>query len=617
MSLMVRLVSVFSGLTLLSQVASAAVLPPHILNAAEFIPAGPVELHGTSQVDSTEWQRLPYRKADGKILLPLIRIESYGESKFSFRIQAPHRGFPEQIFLAVEGPFSTAEEADTKKLGTGEIVFSQNCTKSEPKCELNLAKVGVYRIYVVPRSIWENAEKPAEGLESGSQLLSRLLTTCSANCHRPTMNWEQFGAYLRSKKLNPNVWMDLPTKLAARWKLNPEETEKARQLLFKAIEHVKADIADRKPSRFPIFAPPSQLGKLQELLKAADVVKPLPMHTIQGKLDDLLASAPADRGRNATPPIAELPELTYGHYIDNKMSAQELKHSEAVADILSALSEPKRATNSYVDVTLNGEAKRIKTPLQFIKYLLDTGHTIEVRDERTYANFFAVKIGKDTDSLFPPWLDSGLQLNGEKVVAPMGHSQHAWRIWGPKVTARVAFFLGISGTGYFAATDSRPLWTGMRSLRTIASYDAGSEEYLFGSIMFSNYYLERNRKERDKLPEDGYALVGVCNDANAVVSYGASLGKYPVSVYPLLRMADEKLPISLPNDLLTEVLKRIPRDTELDLSGGVEGENGLDVIRRLYLMNPHDLESPWFPDAAMKSQTQAIDAYLKKKGVLK
>lgn len=606
-----NLASIFSGLSFFSQVVLAETLPLNLLKAAEFIPAGPVEVHGTDQVAASEWQRLPYRKAHGKIYLPVIRIESYGQSQFTFHLQSPSQGLSEPIFLAIEGPYDTAEAADEAKLGTGEIVFSQDCTKGEPVCRLTLAEPGVYRIYVVPFSIWEMSPKSGAKLEEGSHLLSTLLTTCSANCHRPTMNWSQFADYLR-KKNDPKLWEELPAKFSERWKLNPEETEKVRQLLFKALDRFRTEVVGERDGRFPIFSPPADLGKLQELLKAADVVKPLAMHTVQGNLDELLAAGSADRERRPEPPIKRLPELTYGHFIDNKMTDLELRHSRVVADIFSALSEPRRASDSYVDVRWHGEVKRIKTPLQFVNYLLDTGHTIEVRDERSYANFFAIKFGHNTDSIFPPWLDSGLKFGDEKIVAPMGHSQHAWRIWGPQISARVAFFLGITGTGYFPSIDSRPLWTGMRSVRTFTSYEGNGADYLLRSFMFSNYYLERNRKERDNLPEDGYALVGVCNDANAVVSYGASRGKFPVSVYPLLRMADGKLPVSV-DDLITDVLKQIPRDTELDLSGGIQSSTGHDVLRRLYAMNPHDLESPWYPDPLLKKQMNEADVFLKKK----
>ena len=234
-------------------------------------------------------------------------------------------------------------------------------------------------------------------------------------------------------------------------------------------------------------------------------------------------------------------------------------------------------------MTYRGAA--LQTPGELAQALLDAGHTIEARNERTYANFLSLTFG-DVNVRWPVWLDTGATLpSGDNLVVPMGHSHHAWRISGPDVNARVMFYLGISGAAFFAQTDVRPAWTG--ETLAPASNDVAA------TFDWAARYLARNRAERTTvaagLPADGYGYVGVCNDSNAVIEY-ATLGT--ITAFPLLRAAslDTQAPLG---DGLDDILHTLPHDADALAP---------DAIRRVAAMTPKRCD--W--DARLDAQLKLI-----------
>jgi len=571
-----------------------------------FIPAGPLELQSTEFVEDHDWQRLPYRRSDSELELPVLRVESFGDTALQFRALTPHR-HAEKMVLVVEGPFPNAEVLEKAKVGIGPIVFERECHRTKRLCELRLGERGLYRLYAIPEPVWNETKVSETEMAEGTHLLGRLLTVCKKNCHRPTMNWIEFHRYLLEKNAE-SFWERIPEVMAEKWKLPPGEAARILPVLKAQIEKIREQ-ASQKRERFPVLGPPRSLGVAQEILKGAEFGKPAIAQEIQGRLEAILLAGSADRDRVPTPLHPQLPEISYGHYVDDNLTDQELRHSRAVAQILSALSEPRSKDESVLEVEVNGKIRGIHSAVQFFEYLLETGHSVEVRDDRTYANFLALRIGKGTDAFFPPWLDTGLEWEGMPLEVPMGHSQHTWRIWGPKITARVAFFLGTGGTDFFPVVDSRPYWTGMRAFREFSSIERVEHDYLFKSVEFATLYIERNRQERQKLPADGYGLLGVCNDASALISVAASFGEFPVSAYPLLRAPEALLPKVI-TDALTPFFKMLPQDVDLDLSDGVNSPLGKSVLSRILAMNPHPLEAHWYPDGKLKKQINEISVYL-------
>jgi len=289
--------------------------------------------------------------------------------------------------------------------------------------------------------------------------------------------------------------------------------------------------------------------------------------------------------------------VRYGQFPSVTLAPCHFAHASKLGAVLTSL-----AANNGSSVTLKGTT--ISTPAQLFAALVDTGHTIEVRNERMYANFISFIVG-DRDLIWPAWIDTGMMLSsGESLTVPMGHSHHAWRITGPDVNTRVTFFLGISGSGFFGQTDQRPAWSGTTTTTDVivggpdgdGPEVSGSDyDYLLSTVDVAAEYLRRNRIERDTvaagMPADGYGYVGVCNDSNTTIEYAT---RGTISAFPLLRAKslDDQPDLG---DGLDDVVRTLPKDGD-----GLPDPQ--DALRRAVLMQPFPDGSPLMWDDALGAQ---------------
>ena len=364
-----------------------------------------------------------------------------------------------------------------------------------------------------------------------------LTATCLENCARPEITLGDLLAKLESAQ-------PLHDQIAARLMELVPDPDLQSQLLAQ-LETVFADRAAL--DRFPTI-PLRGIGKLRPALGAIPSQAPSPDMVIDGDLGDLLGGCEASRDR--PPAISpQLPQVGYGHFPNLALTDCQYARSERLAQILTSLAVGNGSVVRYRGAELH-------SPAELVRALLDAGHVIEVRNERTYANFLSLTFG-DVNVRWPVWLDTGVAApSGENLVVPMGHSQHAWRIHGPDVDARVMFYLGISGAAFFPQTQVRPAWTG--EVLAPASHD------IVATFEWAARYLVRNRAERatvaQGLPADGYGYVGVCNDSNAVLEL-ATMGT--ITAFPLLRAAslDTEAPLG---DGLDDILHQLPHDADQD-----------------------------------------------------
>ena len=317
-----------------------------------------------------------------------------------------------------------------------------------------------------------------------------------------------------------------------------------------------------------------------------------PLH---GDLISLLGNC--DSIRQFPQPLSFLlPNLRWGFLPDQTLSNCQFDRSIKMAKIFTSLASHSGSTVYYNSATLT-------TAPQLVKELLATGHQIEMRNERMYADFFPLILGGDKDLKWPIWLDTGVPLqDGTSLTIPLGHSQQTWLISGPLVEARIAFFLGISGVAFVPQTDIRPAWTGLSSSYVVQSNEEGQAKIL-KAFELAESYLQRIQYEHDHSPFNltagGYGYLGVCNDSTAVIEW-FTMGT--ISTYPLIRSTElpDLLANLVPelgsfNDSLNEVFRLLPHDAELDSSRR-------DTLRRILAMTPYPLDSPDMVDEELRAQ---------------
>lgn len=325
------------------------------------------------------------------------------------------------------------------------------------------------------------------------------------------------------------------------------------------------------------------------------------LERFSGKLSDFFAgpcteTAPLPRVLNP-----DFPELTEGHEPDTSLSPCEVHQSYKLARLLNSL--VRRELGSEV----RHEGERAQSAQKFFAMLMSAGHTIEMVNERTYANFVALNY-KGAAVIWPTWGDTGLKTkDGTPIVIPVGHSQHSWTVRGPIVNAKVAFFLGTSGVGFFAQAHKRPAWTGMRSEYTLSSTNPDEAGRILATADYAGRYYRRIIKEAEAyavgMPANGYGYLGVCNDSNAALETISKPGES--TVYPLVRDASLKEK-SKQGDGLDERLAALPNDANALPTDRVS------VLKRVQAMYPFDsLQSPDLHDNKLRSVMQAIAQELK------
>ncbi len=317
---------------------------------------------------------------------------------------------------------------------------------------------------------------------------------------------------------------------------------------------------------------------------------------VKGDLEDILGEcremAPLPKMVNP-----KIPMLTDGHFPAEGLSLCEQDRSIKLARVLNSL----MAVNGS-EVRLG--SVRARSAQKLIEALIESGHRVEMRNERTYANFVSLNWG-DTPVIWPVWVDTGLKTSeGQDLRVPVGHSHHAWRIEGPLMKAKVMFYLGVSGVGFFAQVDERPAWTGLRAEYVLDS--DRDRDSVIKAMDYAGRYYRRIQKEARAyaadMPADGYGYLGVCNDSNAVLEK-ATRGS--VSTFPLMRAADLDGKPRM-TDGLDDILRSLPKDSR-------SFERSKNNLARVLSMTPfEDLDDPRMHDDGLRSVLKSLDAELRR-----
>jgi hypothetical protein len=518
--------------------------------AFELVEAGPAAIDGKLEI------ALDHR-------VPAYRIESYGGTKLAIDVA----GAGGDGYVIVEGPL--ADDGDKVAIGTGSVAGEDDDSGPgrDAHLELTLDKPGVYRILAgTYESLGEG------GAAEGSLALS---VKCSAQCFRPMVDNKSFVRALQAQG-GPALSEYAKAEIASLVHDPIVAEQMAAQL-----QTILADPNLTGLDRFPTI-PLASIGVLRPALGALPAEAPKPDQVITGDLMQFLGACTPDR----SPPAdvdARLPGVKYGQFPSKTLSPCQFSHASKLAQVLTSL-----AANNGSSVTFKGQT--LKTPKELFWALVASGHEIEVRNERMYANFVSLIAG-DRDVIWPVWLDTGIRLsNGESLSIPVGHSHHAWRISGPTINTRVMFYLGVSGAGFFGQTDQRPAWSG-----TIASTTSAAKADVLATVDAAASYLRRNRVERTTVaqgkPADGYGYVGVCNDSNATIEH---VTKGTITTFPLLRAKELDAAAPL-NDGLDATIRALPKDGD-----GIADSR--DALRRAVAMQPFENGSPLLWDAKLASQ---------------
>jgi hypothetical protein len=504
---------------------------------------------------------------DGKVEIaldhrvPAYRVESYGGTKLAIDVAGADG------YVIVEGPLSG--DGDKVAVGTGVIAGEDDDSGPgrDAHLELTLDKAGVYRILAgTYESLGEG------GAAEGTIALS---VKCSAQCVRPMVDNKSFVKALQAQG-GPALTEYAKSEIAAL----VHDPVVAEQMTAQ-LQTILADPNLTGLDRFPTI-PLSAIGAMRPALGALPAEAPKPDQVVTGDLMQFLGACSPDRSLPADVD-QRLPGVKYGQFPSKTLSPCQFAHASKLGQVLTSL-----AANNGSSVTFKGQT--IKTPKELFAALIASGHTIEVRNERMYANFLSLIAG-DRDVIWPVWIDTGIRLsNGESFSIPVGHSHHAWRISGPTINTRVMFYLGVSGAGFFGQTDQRPAWSG-----TVASTSTTAQADVLATVDAASTYLRRNRVERETIaqgkPADGYGYVGVCNDSNATIEH---VTKGTITTFPLLRAKELDSAASL-NDGLDATVRALPKD------GDGIGDSR-DALRRAVAMQPFPNGSPLMWDAKLGSQ---------------
>jgi len=499
--------------------------------------------------------------------VPAFRVESFGGTKLAIDV----KGRASDAYVIVEGPLSDA--GDRIAIGAGAIAAEDDDSGSgrDARAEVSLTQPGVYRVLAgTYESLGQGG--PASGTIS-------LSVACSANCWRPMVDQKTFVRALQAQ----GVFTDYAKAQIAKLVPDPVAAEQMATQLNAIIGDPNLSGIERFPT-IPLGA----IATLRPALGNLDSAPPSEDAVVQGDLMQLLGSCTPERALPGE--VAQLPGVRYGQFPSKTLSPCQFAHAKKLAQVLTSL-----AAQNGSSVTFKG--KTITSPRELFAALVESGHTIEVRNERMYANFLSLIAG-DRDVIWPVWLDTGIRLSsGETLTIPVGHSHHAWRISGPNVNTRVMFYLGISGVGFFGQTDSRPAWSGMVAATdvTITAAQGADYDYLLKTVDTAAMYLRRIHVERTTVaagqPADGYGYLGVCNDSNATLEHAT---RGTISAFPLLRAKelDAQAPLG---DGLDATIRALPKDGD-----GIS--DPLDALRRAVAMQPFANGSPLMWDAKLGAQ---------------
>jgi hypothetical protein len=523
-----------------------------------------------------------------------LRVQSFGNTVISFSLKGQKGNLPQ---VTIEGPLANFGDGDVP--GTGPVASQPNLRLSKSQGTLNLkfklTDPGVYRILIHGTT------------ESTAPFNIR--NACLENCNVKEISNQEFIQSLKDSG-RINVVLALFKKLIARYISDPLISGRINDEFSKII--MTGDLKGLRS--FPTL-PVTEIGSLTQ--GAVTVLPNLNSKifknpsgndpVLNGNLIDVVNATGKLERSSPSLVNSNLPGVGNGEYSNLALTAQQVIQSGGLAQVLTSLS-----LKNGSQVVYNG--KTITTPGQLLTELASTGHHLRVADQRTYANFISFNDG-DKMVRWPSFINTGITLpSGETVVVPMSHSQFAWEITGPEINARVTFFLGITGTGFFPNTHLRPTWTGLSELDVTESKNPESLSFISRAAEAAAVFLRRVRVEREKfpagLPIDGYGVLeGVCDDATADIRFLLFGKTTPNDPFPQLR-SHSLDGTALLGDGLDKLLAHSKRDTQVPTTPA----EILDTLSRIRSMNIRGL-APWSPDLekiylAISNQVQTSQSAL-------
>ncbi|WP_137140791.1 hypothetical protein [Azospirillum brasilense] len=224
-----------------------------------------------------------------------------------------------------------------------------------------------------------------------------------------------------------------------------------------------------------------------------------------------------------TPPApdAYLRPLGFGLEVGDRVDpalAERYADGLRLAELLNRLSLNPPDGGERHRVALDGQTdgQTLDTPRALMEALVRSGHDVEVRDSRYFANFGDL-IYQGRDVLTPFWIDTQLPVPGtdRNLLVPVSHSQHELVVRGPVVNADLSFYFGIDGQAVFRPSVTRDqAWVMGRVAHRYRGEEAMEVIRLAGAILRAYDAVKRRHPE---LPFGGYFALGVCNDVNAMI----------------------------------------------------------------------------------------------------
>lgn len=506
---------------------------------------------------STDWDRVEFFHPQHVKMEHALLVQSLGKTKIEIR------------WNQASGVRSL-EVIDDK----GNVIGSSG----ESGLVVTLAEKGLHRI--VPR---------------GPEGDVTLATKCLENCFR-----EEISPQTAWKRMEWRESLHLVPIATGRLAELTQDEDLRKKLTAGLIAHFQG--RDLK-KRFPVLPPLHEIPDARGILGAGEVTKAPVDKVLRGDFEKLLDAAKREPLAEPQPVLKQLPRGRYGHFTDYAIPGEVLRQSRFIGQVFTSLA---RENGSELTWTVGGETYVIKTVKDFAHALQASGHTIEWQGERTFANFISIEQA-GSYVRWPAWFDTGIPLrDGHTLQVPMGHSQQAWLIHGPVVHARIAFYLGISGVGFFANTDERPSWTGMTASHFVAGKDAKEMAMVRKSFWYAAEYLKRVYKDLAGpalgRKHSGYGFLGVCNDSMAFVELAlfGTRTTYPWVRSPSLIDEDSTSPVDL-------LLNQLPSDTLLtaeDLKPG--GKRRRETLCRVQGMIPYRLEDARLPDPELLSDLKEV-----------
>ena len=337
----------------------------------DLVEAGPANVGGAVDVALT-----------GSV--PAYRVMSYGGTVLSVDLTSSDA----DPYLVVEGPLD--HHGDTVAVGTGPVVAvdDDGGAGDASHLDLTLAQPGVYRILAGTYESLGEGQTPSGDLE--------LAVTCGASCNHAQIDQKSFVRALEAQG-GSDFASYAKAELAA---LVPDPA--AAGALGQQLDAILADPDLTGLERFPTI-PLASIGTLRPALGLIPSSTPEPDAVVTGDLMQLLGTCTPDRSLPAEA-SADLPGVRYGQFPSETLSPCQFAHAAPLAKILTSL-----AAQNGSSVTYQGQT--ITSPTDLFAALVASGHTIEIRNERMYANFVSFIVGDSQDLIWPVWLDTGISLS--------------------------------------------------------------------------------------------------------------------------------------------------------------------------------------------------------------